>query len=123
MSIVGMAIYNTNGTLVSANTMMKKILDPGKFARITAEDTLLFDLPALRGNFIKGDKYTYLVCTNCDLNGNGRPDYIDFRCRPVLNDKGDIAYYMVTARDMKDEREMYRQSRMQDEKIRRAALP
>ena len=43
MSIVGMAIYNTNGTLVSANTMMKKILDPGKFARITAEDTLLFD--------------------------------------------------------------------------------
>ena len=121
MSIVGMAIYNTNGTLVSANTMMKKILDPGKFARITAEDTLLFDLPALRGNFIKGDKYTYLVCTNCDLNGNGKPDYIDFRCRPVLNDKGDIAYYMVTARDMKDEREMYRQSRMQDEKIRRVS--
>lgn len=119
MSIAGLALYDPSGKLISANKMMRRIFDSGELSKSTIEDTLLFDLPAVRGNYSHDDKEGYFVCTRCDVNGNGDVDYIDFRCRPIKNDNGNIIYYMVTTRDMDDERQMYMQSRQQDDEIRR----
>lgn len=120
MSITGIALYSPEGKLVSANKMMRKIFDSGKFSLSTIDDTSFFDLPAVRGFYAKNEVKNYFVCTRCDLNGSGKIDYIDFRCRPVKDDQGKLLYYMLTARDMSDERQMYQQSRLQDEQIRRA---
>ena len=120
MSITGIALYSPDGKLVSANKMMRKIFDAGKFSKATIDDTSFFDLPAVRGFYAKNDMENFFVCTRCDLNGSGKIDYIDFRIRPVKDDQGNLLYYMITARDMGDERQMYLQSRQQDEQIRKA---
>ena len=119
MSITAFALYDVNGKLISANKQMRTIFAPGQFSKTTIDETSLFDMPAVRGNYTKNDIDNYYVCTRCDLNGNGKMDYIDFRCRPVKSDKGEIVYYMVTARNMRDERQMYQQSKLQDREIRR----
>ena len=118
MSIAGLALYDTTGRLVSANKMMRNIFDSGELSKSNIENSTMFDLPAMRGNYSHDDTDGYFVCTRCDMNGNGQIDYIDFRCRPIKNEKNKIIYYMVTARNMYDERQMYMQSRQQDEKIR-----
>ena len=41
--------------------------------------------------------------------------------RPIKDDNGNIIYRMITARDKSDEREMYRQSRLNDEKVRQVS--
>lgn len=122
MSITGLALYTPEGKLISANKMMRKIFESGKFSHSNIEDTSFYDLPAVRGNYGRNEVKNYFVCTRCDLNGSGKVDYIDFRCRPVKDDNGDLLYLMVTARDMKDERQMYQQSRLQDEQIRRVNI-
>lgn len=122
MSITGIALYSSDGKLISANKMMRKIFDSGKFSMSTIDDTSFFDLPAVRGFYARNEEKNFYVCTRCDLNDSGSIDYIDFRCRPVKDDQGNLRYYMITARDMKDERLMYKQSRLQDEQIRKANI-
>ena len=119
MSIAGLALYTPKGKLISANRTMRAIFDAGKLSRSSIESTSLFDLPAVRGNYCEHDDFYYFVCTRCDLNGSGSNDYIDFRCRPIKSEKGKLLYYMITARNMGDERLMYLQSRRQDEEIRK----
>ena len=118
-SITAFALYDVNGKLIRANKQMRTIFAPGQFSKTTIDDTSLFDMPAVWGNYSKNDTDNYFVCTRCDLNGSGNVDYIDFRCRPVKSDKEEILYYMVTARNMYDERQMYQQSKLQDREIRR----
>ena len=119
MSIAGLALYTPDGKLISANRTMRAIFDAGKLSKSSIESTSLFDLPAVRGNYCEHDDFYYFVCTRCDLNGSGNNSYIDFRCRPIKSEKGKLLYYMITARDMDDERQMYQQSRRQDEEIRK----
>lgn len=120
MPLVGLALYDKDGVLVNANDAMLRML--GGIDNKQLAETRFFDLPCVRGNIDRKKVEPYYVCCMTDLTCDGKADYIDFRMRPVRDDNGELHYMMVTARNMREQRETMRMSRIHDVEIRTKGL-
>ena len=121
MPIVGLALYDSKGRFIEANQVMRDIFknvnrDTDFFAA-----TSIYDFPAFAGIIDRSSKETLFFCTYSDVIDDGLPNFVEIRMRPIKDDSGNIIYRMITARDKSAEREMYRQSRLNDEKVRQVS--
>ena len=119
MPLVGLALYDSEGTLIEANEALWGMVG-GETSDL--DETCFFDLPWVRGNVDRHHVEQYFVCTCSDITGNGQPDFIDFRMRPVRDNGGELHYMMVTARNMRTHHDMLATSRVHDREVRRMAL-
>lgn len=119
-SITGLAFYDKDGQLLTANQRMREIL---KFQ--SEEDPFyynnsLFDMPSfqnLPNNRHIEDLY---FCTKSIIIERSVNCYTEIRVHPIYNDSGELYYITFAIRDVTQERELYLQNKKNDLDIRRA---
>lgn len=118
MPIVGLALYDKNGNFIETNQTMRDIFSRnGLDAQLFAENSI-YDFLAFAGIIDYTSKEYVHFCTYSQNNNNNMPNFIEIRIRPILNENGDVTYHMITARDKNNERDIYRQSKYNDEQVR-----
>lgn len=118
MPLVGFALYDKNGRFIEANHVMKEIFKSNNPRVDLFSETYIYDFPAFAGVIDSTLKDNLFFCTYSDATNDNIPNYVEIKIRPIMDEKGDIIYHMITARDKSDERHIYRQSRLNDEKVR-----
>ena len=118
MPIVGLALYDSDGQFIEANQVMRDIFKNVNHNTDIFAYTSIYDFPAFAGIIDRTTKENLFFCTYSDTTNDGMPNFVEIRMRHIKDDKGNIIYRMITARDKSNEREMYRQSRLNDEKVR-----
>ena len=118
MPIVGLALYDSDGQFIEANQVMRDIFKNVNHNTDIFAYTSIYDFPAFAGIIDRTTKENLFFCTYSDTTNDGMPNFVEIRMRHIKDDNGNIIYRMITARDKSNEREMYRQSRLNDEKVR-----
>ena len=119
-SLAGLAFYDKDGKLLTANQKMREILkfqskfDPYYY------DSSLFDLPSFR-NILNNRRVEDLYfCTKSIIVERGVNCYTEMRLHPIYKDDGEIYCITFSIRDVTQERELYLQNKKNDLDIRLA---
>ena len=117
-SIVGLAFYDKDGNLLTANQKMREILkfqsenDPYYYSNT------IYDMPTFR-EIINHRKIEELwFCTKSVLAERGVNCYTEQRVHPIYDEEGQLVYITFSIRDITQERELYLQNKHNDEFIR-----
>ena len=119
-SLVGLAFYDKDGHLLTANQKMREILkfqsehDPYYF------DNTLYDMPTFRD--VLSNRYVeeLYFCSKSVIIERGVNCYTEMRVHPIHDEKGELVYITFSIRDVTQERELYMQSKKNGLEIRRA---
>ncbi|MCR4603789.1 MAG: transporter substrate-binding domain-containing protein [Prevotella sp.] len=113
-SLVAMSFYDKNGRLIDLNDKMRELLD------ITDKDdpqimqTSIFDFGMIKGEYQLGTKETLHACQHMQYPTLNLNKFIEIRIKPSLDEDGNPMHYIVTARDVSEERGMYMELRQQN---------
>ena len=105
--LIAMSFYSKEGQLMVMNERMKEIIGMTPENQKWFYETCLFDAPLFQEVLYPGMGETIHACQHMyypDINLN---KYLEYRIRPVLTDDGEIRYYVITVRDITDERSLY----------------
>lgn len=111
-SLLPMSFYDANQNFIDANDQMRK-LSGIDFLGDKIFPTHLQDMPILQKDFSPESHDEFHVCQHLQIPQAGIDIYIEFRIFPVI-DNNHIIYYIVTARDITDERLFYLEQRKHD---------
>ena len=118
-SIVGLAFYDKDGNLLTANQRMREIL------KFQSEDdpfyynSTIYDMPDFR-EVISHRKIEELwFCTKSVIVERGVNCYTELRLHPIYDEQGQLVYITFSIRDVTQERELYLQNKQYDAEIRR----
>ena len=120
-NLIAMSFYDPDGQLIDLNDKMRQLsgFEGGSVGERYFRSTCLFDVPLLKRDFDRVSEFH--VCQHMRYPDAGLDKYIEFRIKPIVNEKGQIRYYSVTARDISDERIMYREQLRHDREMRQVA--
>ena len=112
-SLIPMSFYDANQNFINANDQMRKLSGIDILGEKLYSQTRLQDMPILRDDFSPESHDEFHVCQHLELPQAGIDKYIEFRIYPVV-DHDCIIYYIITARDVTDERVLYLEQRKHD---------
>ena len=119
-SIVGLAFYEKDGKLITANRKMREILkfqsddDPYYFGNT------LFDLPVFRELVSHNQVEEFYFCTKSVIIERGVNCYTEFHIHPIYDESGKLYYISCSIRDITQERELDLQNKRNDLEMQRA---
>lgn len=117
-SIIGMAMYDADGRLLTVNDRMRSIFhfknpdDPFYF------NLKIFDLPFLREDINRDAPSDFHFCTQIHIPERQMYDYLEVRVRPIWNRTGELEFILLIARNINDDHDIYNKSRKNEEEIR-----
>ena len=120
-SIVGLSFYSADGWLLDANREMRAIChfdsddDDAFFS-----SSNLFDMPPFSEVVDRNNVTEYWGCSLSVVPERNMYVYLEIRLHPILDEKGELAYIAITARDISEERELYLQQKLNDEQMQKA---
>jgi len=121
-SIVGLAFYDKEGNLLTANRKMREILkfqsedDPYYY------DHSIYDLPTFRNILHDRNVEDLFFCTKSIIIERGVNCYTELRVHPIYEDNGELYYISLSIRDVTQERELYLQNKKNDMQMRKASI-
>ena len=119
-SLVGLAFYDKDGHLLTANQKMREILkfqsekDPYYYNRA------LYDLPTFRNVLDNRQAEELYFCTKSMIVERGVNCYTELRLHPIYDDNQQLVYIAFSIRDITKERELYLQNKRNEIELRRA---
>ena len=117
-SLLAMSFYDANQNFIDANDQMQKLCGIDIMGETIYRQTSLEDMPLLLKEFSPESHDEFHVCQHLQIPQAGIDIYIEFRIYPVV-DNDHIIYYIVTARDITDERLFYLEQRKHDIEMRK----
>ena len=117
-SIVGLAFYDKDGVLLTANQKMREIMkfqsedDPFYF------DNTIYDMPTLRNIISHRHVEDLYFCTTSVILERGVNCYTEIRLHPIYDEAGQLTYITLSIRDVTQERELYLQNKRNTEEMR-----
>ena len=117
-SIIAMSFYDANQRFIDANDQMRKISGINVIGEDLYHQTHLIDMPLLKDDFSPESHEDFHVCQHLVIPQADIDSYIEFRVFPVI-ENGNIIYYIITARDITDERLLYLEQRKHDLEMRK----
>ena len=115
-SLIAMSFYDANQCFIDANDQMRKISGINVLGEDLYRQTRLTDMPILKDDFSPESHEDFHVCQHLVIPQANIDIYIEFRVFPVVNNNR-IIYYIITARDITDERLLYLEQRKHDIKM------
>ncbi len=116
--IAGLAFYDKEGHLITANRKMREILrfqsenDPFYFNRT------IYDMPTFREVLNNRHVEELYFCTKSVIIERGVNCYTELRLHPIYDEKKELVYITFSIRDITQERELYLQNKKNDKEIR-----
>ena len=106
-NIVAMSFYDTDGYLIDLNENMRKLTYFNDKSEAWFRKTNIFDAGLIKGQYPKGSNDEFHACQHTYIPELGLDKYIELRMRPVFSDEGVKKFYVLTAREITDERDIY----------------
>ena len=119
-NIVAMSFYDKNGVMLDFNQKMRELCGINDTNEAHYRGENLFDVSAINRDFPPGCTESLHCCHLLHFPLFGIDKYIEMRVKPVFDDGGDLSFYIVTARDVSDERTMYLEQVSNNERIKLA---
>ena len=119
-SLVGLAFYDKEGHLLTANQKMREILkfqsedDPYYFEKT------LYDMPTFREVLSNRHVEELYFCSKTIIIDRDVNCYTEIRVHPIHDEQGDLIYITFSIRDVNQERELYLQSKQNEQEMRKA---
>ena len=117
-SLIAMSFYDANQCFIDANDQMRKISGINVLGEDMYRQTRLTDMSILKDDFSPESHEDFHVCQHLVIPQANIDIYIEFRVFPVVNNNR-IIYYIITARDITDERLLYLEQRKHDIEMRK----
>lgn len=121
-SIIGLAFYDKDGNLLTANRKMREILkfqtekDPYYYSHS------IYDLPTFRNILDNRNVEDLYFCTKSIVIERGVNCYTELRVHPIYEENGELYYISFSIRDVTQERELYLQNKKNDMQMREANI-
>ena len=119
-SIIGLAFFDKDFQLLTANQKMREILkfqgekDPYYYGK------KLYELPTFQDLIRNKEVEELHFCTKSIVIERGVNCYMELRVHPIYDEKGELFYITLTIRDVTQERELYLQNKRNERDMRRA---
>lgn len=117
INLIAMSYYDKDGNFMDANDNMRQLCElEGKGFEFFSK-TNLFAAALLKGQVDPESRDNFYVCQHMYYPDWNLDKYIEFKIRPIVDDNDVLQYYLVTARDMTAERNIYLNQRQHDKQI------
>jgi len=120
-TLLAMSFYGKDGRLIDMNSKMKELCGITDDIVEDFQRTLLFDYPNLKGELEPGAPQNFHVCEHVTGLHSNVDVYVEMRVMSVTDNSGEVLYYIITARDITEERNMYRELSSQQKAIEEAS--
>ena len=118
-NLIAMSYYDKDGTLIDINEKMKQLCEFNAEGEKFFRQLQLFNAPLVKEQFDPKSNVEFHVCQKMHYSEINVKKYIELRVCPTVDNNGEIRYYVVTARDITAERQMYLEQRKHEEEIQR----
>lgn len=121
-TLLAMSFYDKDGNILDMNQKMRELCNiVNEEAEQLFSNTNLFDMPLLKNEYDIKLSENFHVCQHLEIPEAGIDKYIEFRISPTANDDGTLLYYIITASDITNERNMYMELKKQDRELKKAS--
>ena len=115
-TLVGISFYDKSGKLIDLNKNMRLLCGFDKEGEAFFRNTNMFEVPLFKDDLDPQNPHQVHACQHMYYNEAGLDKYIEFRILPTFNE-GVLQFYVITARDITDEREMYMEQYLHDKEL------
>ncbi|MBQ8066652.1 MAG: PAS domain-containing protein [Prevotella sp.] len=120
-SVVALSFYSADGWLLDANAIMREICH---FDSDSGDDffsnTNLYEQAPFNELIDRNHVEELWICFLSVIPERDMHVYLEIHLHPIYDDQGELVYIALTVRDVSQEREMYRQARENDIRLREA---
>ena len=116
-NLIAMSYYDKDGVLIDLNEKMKRLCEFNAEGERFFRQLSLFNAPLVKEQFDPHSNTEFHICQKMHYAEINLKKYIELRISPTFDSSGEIRYYVVTARDVTDERQMYLEQRRHEEEI------
>ena len=117
-NIIAMSFYDADGMLIDLNKSMCKLCEFDATREAFFRKTCMFDVPMLKNDFDRNSKQVFHVCQHMLYPEIGLDKFLDFRIRPTFDEQDNLAYYVVTARDITADRDTDLEQRRREKELK-----
>ena len=110
---IAMAFYDKDGILLDVNDKMRQLCNFDETSERFFRETKMFDTEMIKGEFAPGSREQFHCCQHMYYPEIKLDKYIEIRIRPIFETNGQLTNYIVTAREVTEERDIY----LQQEKV------
>lgn len=115
-ALVAMSFYSKDGHLIYYNSNMRELCAIDIIGDELFRNTKLQDMPLLKEDYSLNSFEPFFVCQHFILEEANINKYLEFRISPTI-EQGEIVHYLITARDVTYEREIYLKLRKQQQEV------
>ena len=119
-TLLGMSFYAKDGHLLDVNDKMKEVCDIDEEKMEYFQQLNLFESDYVKGIYDPNSHEILHVCQHMYYPQMGLDKFIELRIVPAEVENGEIGYFIVTARDITEERSMYLELRSQSRALEEA---
>ena len=120
-NLVAMSFYTADGTLVDLNDKMRQLCGFDDAGEQFFRQTNLFEADFFKNDLPKGMHDVFHACQHMYYPALRLDKYLELRIRPTFDDGNRLAYYILTTRDVTEERLMYLNQAKSDTELRRVS--
>jgi len=106
-NIVAMSFFDKDGKLLDVNEKMKKLCEFDAEGEKFFRQSSLFDNPIMKGDYDFHSGEVFYSCQRMFYPEIGIKKHIELRIRPVIDGNNVLHYYIITARDISEDRLSY----------------
>lgn len=118
-TLVAMSFYDKDGDLIDLNQNMRKLCEFDKLGEKFFRQQKLFDITNFKNVLSPDARETFHVCQHMHYPEMGINKYVEVRVMSTYY-RNELQYYIVTARDVSAERDMYLKQQKQDADLRQS---
>ncbi len=115
-TLIAMSFYDKDGKLIDLNENMRTLCEFETIGEQFFRETNLFDNPFFRKDLKPLSHEDFHVCQHMSYPEIGISKYLEVRVLPTY-DNDELQYYIVTARDVSAERDMYMKQEQQNKEL------
>ena len=120
-NLIAMSFYDKDGWLVEANEKMAQLCGFDDKGYEFFKNTNMFETPMLVNVYEHGSHEPLHVCSHMYYPEVNLDKFIEIRIRPILDEQGELYFYVITSRDITAERTMYLEKIHHDIEIRKTS--
>ena len=119
-NIMAMSFHDKDGNLLDVNQKMRELCHFTDGNESFYYENNLFDLQNIRDDYAPNSREPFHVCHHVQLPIINMDTYIESKIMPLFDENDQLVFYIVTARDVTAEREMYRQEQEHERQLQHA---
>ena len=113
-SLMAMSFYDASGRLIDYNEKMAELCVFDEKSERYFRETSMFEAPSLKGIYPPGCREQLTVCQTLSIPEIGIHKYVEITITPTVDEDDSLAYYLISSRDVTEERQMFLQLREHD---------